>query len=329
LAAPLEVEWELTNACNLSCRHCYVNAGERLSRELTTKEALNLIAELDQIGISNITLSGGEPFLRSDIWEIVEDLKRRHIPFVVYTNGTLLHRATIQKLVEAKTEAIATSLNGATARTHNYVQNAITFRKVLETIKELRKKNVKVIVLFTLMKINQNEVKDLVKLTQDLDVNDLCIYPFFPAGRGNRNLEILDIDAKTAFSILEETITQNVAGSPHIVVGGCVQRWLSSEKRRFCLKRPPCARIMAVITPDGHLRPCNFLPFRTKSGIREKRISELWKEPIFERIRDWNKHLRTNCVDCQRFLLCRGACLSMHMDKLDARQRNEFEALVS
>jgi radical SAM protein with 4Fe4S-binding SPASM domain len=297
--------------------------------ELTTKEALNLVAELDQIGISNVTLSGGEPFLRSDIWEIIEELKRRHIPSIVYTNGTLLNHATILKLVETGTKEIAISLDGATAKTHDYVQNAFTFGKALETIKELRKENVKVLVLFTLMKTNQNELKDLVKLAQDLDINDLCIYPFFPAGRGNRNLETLEIDAKTAYSVLKQTIIRNTAGSPNIFLGGCVQRLFSTEKGRPSPNRAPCAKIMAVITPDGHLRPCNFLPFRTKSGIREKHISELWKEPILEKIRDWNKHLRIDCAHCQRFLLCRGACLSMHMDKLNASQKNKFDALVS
>ena len=134
LNAPLNVEWEITNLCNLRCRHCYVGAGEKISKELTTKEALDLIAELDRIGVLDITISGGEPFLRRDIWQIIQEIKKREIPFIIYTNGTLLNKQRIQRLVETDVDSISISLNGAKPETHNFVQAANTFERVLRTI---------------------------------------------------------------------------------------------------------------------------------------------------------------------------------------------------
>ena len=98
LNAPLHVEWEITNACNLRCRHCYASAGDKASGELTTKEALDLVAELDSTGAADVTLSGGEPFLRKDLWQILRALNSRGIPFIIYTNGTLLDHRRVKKL---------------------------------------------------------------------------------------------------------------------------------------------------------------------------------------------------------------------------------------
>jgi radical SAM protein with 4Fe4S-binding SPASM domain len=318
LNAPLNVEWELTSACNLRCRHCYVSAGTGLLDELSTKEALELIAELDQIGISDITLSGGEPFLRKDIWLIIDELRKRQIPFIIYTNATLLNTEIVEKLVNYNAKSISVSLNGATAETHNFVQNAPTFDLVLNAIKLLRENEIRVQVLFTLMKTNANEVDDLIKLTRELNVDSLCIYPFYPSGRGRENLQYLELDAKIVSDILTKAVQKNNGSLPYIYVGGCLSRHFSPTKKHSLIKGAPCAKLMAVVTADGHLRPCNFLPFRTKQGIRERKIVELWNDPLFEKIRDWNKSIQVDCSDCRHVHLCFGSCLSMHQYRLDS-----------
>ncbi|MEM3011337.1 MAG: radical SAM protein [Candidatus Bathyarchaeia archaeon] len=328
LNAPLNVEWEITSACNLRCRHCYVSAGARLPEELTTEEALKLIGELDEIGISDITLSGGEPFLRKDIWLIIDELHKRQIPFTIYTNATLLDAEVVEKLVNRKVKSISVSLNGATAETHNFVQNASTFNLVLKAIKLLKENNIKVQVLFTLMKINAKETDDLIKLTRELDVDSLCIYPFYPAGRGRENLQYLELDAKIARDILTEAVQKNNGKPPTIYVGGCLSRHFSPTKKHSLIKGAPCAKLMALVTADGHLRPCNFLPFRTRHGVKEKKIAELWNEPLFENIRDWNKSAPPECSNCEHIHLCFSSCLSMHLDMLDSNFKATLESLA-
>lgn len=327
LKAPLNVEWELTNACNLRCRHCYVRAETRLQKELTTQEALNLIDELDQIGVSDITLSGGEPFLREDIWQIIQEIRTREIPFILYTNGTLLNKQKIRKLVEMEVNAISISLNGARAVTHNFVDDAPTFKKVLQIIQMLKNENIQVQVLYTLMKINANEVDALFLLCEKIGVNAVCFYPFYPTGRGSEHLRYLEPDARIISDILTKIVKKKDESSVKGYVGGCLRRYFSLAMGNLSIKGAPCAKLTAIITADGHLRPCNFLPFRTKDGIRKKKITDLWKDPVFEKIRDWNKRVKVDCSNCERLPICFGCCLSMHLDRLDVDFRTQLKNL--
>jgi radical SAM protein with 4Fe4S-binding SPASM domain len=310
---PLDVEWEITNACNLRCRHCYVAAGEKLEKELDTNEALRLVAELDKIGVTDITISGGEPLLRSDLWQVIEEINSRKVPFMLYTNATLLDEEKIKKLAEYNVKGISLSLNGATAETHNFVQNADTFEKVLWAIKRLNDYGIAVQALFTLMKVNVNEFDALIDLAKKSNISSICIYPFYPQGRGKNNLDRLALDPKTTIEFISRAV-QFKQHPPVVFVGGCLGRKFRQERKYSIVKGNPCGKVTAIISADGHLRPCNFLPFRTKYGVREKSISELWNEPVFENVRNWRKKIdeKVDCENCLYFPVCMGICLSMH-----------------
>jgi len=313
LNAPLDVEWEITNACNLRCRHCYVAAGEKLDQELRTNEALRLVDELDRIGVTDITISGGEPFCRRDLWKIIGEIKYREIPFMLYTNATLLDEEKIKKLAEYNIKCIAVSLNGATAETHNFVQNANTFGRVLNAIKRLKDRGIRVQALFTLMEVNAKEFDALTQLSRKLSVDSICIYPFYPQGRGKSNLDYLALDAKKTIEFLARA-TESQHPPPYIYVGGCLSQKFTPAKKRSLIKGNPCGKLTALIMADGHLRPCNFLPHKTEHSVREKNISELWNEPIFWKVRNWRKEMAQNidCQNCEHLPICMGTCLSIH-----------------
>jgi len=282
---------------------------------LTTKEALRLIDELDQIGVSDITISGGEPFLRNDIWRIIRELKKREIPFILYTNGTLLNTMKVQRLVSTGVEMISVSLNGARPETHNFIQNAQTFQKVLQVMKMIKSEGIRLQVLFTLMRINVHEIDDLFRLAEKIGIDVICIYPFYPAGRGKSALDHLELNSKNIKNILMMALEKAKDYSVKVYVGGCLSKYYSRTEKHSLIKGAPCTKLMAVITAEGHLRPCNFLPFRTKCGVRERTITELWNSPLFQKIRDWNKFMELDCSRCDSFPICFGSCLSIHVQK--------------
>lgn len=314
LNAPLDIEWEITNACNLRCRHCYVAAGEKLEEELDTNEALRLVEELDSIGVTDITISGGEPFLRSDLWRIIEEIKSRRIPFFLYTNATLLNEEKIRRLAEYDIKALSVSLNGATAETHNFVQNAKTFDKVIRAIKSLKDHSVRVQVLFTLMKVNFNEFDVLIELCKKLNVDSVCIYPFYPQGRGRENLDYLVLGSKETIEFLRKAI-EFQQPPPYMYVGGCLGRKFTPKRKHSLIRGNPCGKLTAIVTADGCLRPCNFLPYKTEHSVRERSIYELWNEPIFEKVRNWREKIaqKIDCQNCDLSPICMGTCLSIHL----------------
>lgn len=310
---PLDVEWEITNACNLRCRHCYVAAGEKLDNELNTKEALQLVEDLDRIGVTDITISGGEPFLRNDLWQVIGEIKSRKIPLMLYTNATILNKEKIKRLARHNVKSISVSLNGACAETHDFIQSASTFKKVSAAIKALNDHGIRVQVLFTLMKVNVNEFDALIEIAKELNIESICIYPFYHQGRGRKNLDHLVLNADRITEFLRRA-TEFTEYPPHLYVGGCLSRKFTWQKKHSLISGNACGKLTAIITADGHLRPCNFLPYRTQHSLREKSISELWNEPIFEKVRHWkNKmNLQSNCNECELFPVCMGVCLSIH-----------------
>ncbi len=311
LRAPLNVEWEITKACNLRCKHCYTSAGKKEPEELTTEQVLYIIDHLDTIGVSDITLSGGEPLLRNDLEVIIADLAKREIPFVLYTNGLLLSGERLQSLKEAGARSFSLSLNGTTKKTHNFVHGADTFDTIVERISQLKENNCYVQALYTLMKMNLQEAIELPSLMDKIGLDSICIYPFYPAGRGIHHLSQFEVEGETLYRIIEELLKDE-----RIYLGGCLRGIFSGS----LVKGSPCARLMCMITSEGKLRPCNFLPFQTEESLLQKDAYTLWKSPVFQKIRDWQNLVTRECTTCEFTKTCRGNCLAFHLPQLSEEE---------
>ena len=98
--APSLISWNLTRMCNLRCPHCYMEGGRKAENELTTEECLALITELDTLGTEMLILTGGEPLLRKDIFEIATSASSLGIWVVMGTNGVRVHDYSVSKWTE-------------------------------------------------------------------------------------------------------------------------------------------------------------------------------------------------------------------------------------
>ena len=119
LYAPFLVVWDFTHKCNLNCKHCYSNSGAVREEELTTKEALAVVDQLADAGVTALAFSGGEPLTRKDFFEVATHAADRGLYVSVATNGTLLTKENVQKLKQAKVNYVEVSIDGATAKTHD------------------------------------------------------------------------------------------------------------------------------------------------------------------------------------------------------------------
>jgi len=99
-SAPLRpiVSWNITRKCNLRCVHCYIDAGEAEANELTTKEALDVVDQMAEVGVPLILFTGGEPLVRRDFFEIAQYARDRGIKLVLSTNGTLITPEVAKRL---------------------------------------------------------------------------------------------------------------------------------------------------------------------------------------------------------------------------------------
>lgn len=128
---------ELTSSCNLRCKHCY-NASGASEKELPLKLLKEVICQAREGGVKFISLSGGEPLLYGKIWELMDYLNDMDMFFLLITNGTLLGRDVIQKLIKYHCN-IQVSLDGPDSDTHDAVRGVGNFERAVSNIKELQK----------------------------------------------------------------------------------------------------------------------------------------------------------------------------------------------
>ncbi len=114
-AAPLPVVWNLTQACNLRCRHCYQNATARPAPdELTLEEKLRAVDPMGAAGVPFLAIAGGEPLVSKDLWPVLERVRERRIHVSLATNGTLLTRDNVARLIAAGVKYVEVSVDGIT-----------------------------------------------------------------------------------------------------------------------------------------------------------------------------------------------------------------------
>lgn len=142
LSAPSTVDVFLTRACNLKCSHCFSFGGRPLRDELSFQEWIAVLNQLEDVGVLQVRLNGGEPFMRRRIHDILLHMKRIRCFKVIITNGTMLDEKAIDALVECDITPTV-SLDGATARVHDDFRGVPgAFDRTMRALKLLQHKRV-------------------------------------------------------------------------------------------------------------------------------------------------------------------------------------------
>ena len=181
------VFWNITSRCNLSCTHCYLRSGPGRWREgeLTTDEAIALIDDLAVAGVPLLLFSGGEPLVREDFWTLALHAKKRGIPAVLSTNGTLLTPDVARRLRDAGIGYAGISLDGATSATHDAFRGVPgSFDRSVQALKHCVDAGLRCGVRFTVTKRNHSELGRLIALARSIGVHRFCVYWLVPSGRG-------------------------------------------------------------------------------------------------------------------------------------------------
>ena len=171
---PKQVVWELTLKCNLKCIHCGSSAGKPRPNELSLRESLKLCRDLAEINANEVCFMGGEPFLQKEWYKLGKEVKDLGMKLLLISNGYMVNSDIISKLVKLQPYGVSTSLDGATAETHDHIRGVHgSFKKVMEFISLSRKVDLPTTVITTVNKLNFKElpkIKDFL-----LDKNIYCI----------------------------------------------------------------------------------------------------------------------------------------------------------
>ena len=173
----LAVHWELTYRCNERCTHCYLDVmspGSKVPGELSTDEAKQTIDQLAQLGGLTITFSGGEVFLRKDIFEIAQHARQKGFAVRFFTNGILIKPEVADKIAAIKPVVVELSIYGANAETHDSItQVPGSFDLTIRAVKLLLERNVRCILKTPIMRENIEQVEVLQQMSEDMGVSCL------------------------------------------------------------------------------------------------------------------------------------------------------------
>lgn len=331
-------EWvgvEITNRCNLSCRHCFNRSGEGLVQELTLGDLLNLFDQVREMEITRIRISGGEPTLHPDFPAIVAGANRLGLRVSFNTHGQYTSRVR-EQTADLEIDLFIISLDGLRS-TNDFIRGSGVFDRAVDTAAWLHSLGRSVAMGVHLSRSSVNDVEGLVALAAELDV-DIKFAPLRPIGRAREYLrgEVLTpIDFYKAV----QTITRLRADYPgiHISTDFDILRPVQSSgppspARASC----PAGRSMLNVNYDGYVYPCAFLITSQREfaagHLREAPLLTLWREsPLFLPFRTLEKEAQ--CRGCFAYgQTCSGGCLAMSYfttGRLDAHDPTCFIEYVS
>ena len=187
LPVPLKIQWKMTMRCNLRCKHCYL--GELSQKCLPKADLLRIAKEINDFGVMEVTLTGGEVFTVDCIDEIIQYFHDHEIKMIIFTNALLanLHKEFLQSLQNKDLIKFIVSVDG-TQKEHEFIRGEGTYHKTLQNIKMLTDMGFKVSVNMVLNKKNYTSLFDLVGELNTVGVSNLQLSELIPMGNATKDL---------------------------------------------------------------------------------------------------------------------------------------------
>jgi len=323
------VVWNVTKACNLKCIHCYAKADSGPAEgELNTQEAKEMIDDLVDFKVPVLLISGGEPLIRPDIFELCEYAISKGIRVTISTNGTLITPEMAKKIKEIGISYVGISLDGLEETNNKFRGNNMAFQKALEGIRNCKAVDQKVGLRFAINKHNYKEIDGIFKLIEDEKIPRVCFYHLVYSGRGKEMIEE-DISheetRKVIDNIVKHTIDFYKKGDEkeiltvdnHCDAVYIYKKYLEKDPERAeriydLIKRNGGNRSgIAIGEIDwlGNVHADQFTMNHTFGNIREKKFSKIWTEgthPIQVGMKDRKPLLKGRCSKCKYLELCNG-----------------------
>ena len=321
---PKWIAWEITRRCNLKCVHC------RSSSQLEAKEhpdssheeALRILDDIASYAKPVVVLSGGEPLLRRDVFELAKYGGEKGLRMCLATNGTLVTEETCLKIKDAGIKMVSLSLDGSTAAVHDDFRcQPGAFEGTLNAARLFREHGIKFLINSSFTKRNQEEIPRIYKLAKELGATAWYMFMIVPTGRGEEIMgelispedyeELLGWHYEMEKNEDELLVRPTCAPNYYRVVLQKSKEQGDDFKRRSlqfstggskgCL----AGQLICLIDVDGNVLPCSYFPM-SAGNIREKSFKEIWEESeLFKQLRDF-KGYKGRCGSCEYVNVCGG-----------------------
>jgi radical SAM protein with 4Fe4S-binding SPASM domain len=295
------VIWNLIRRCNLKCKHCYsISSDVDFPGELSTEEVFRVMEDLKRFGVPALILSGGEPLLRPDIFEISRHAKAMGFYVGLSTNGTLIDADRSGEIAAVGYDYVGVSLDGIGTTHDRFRRLDGAFAASMAGVRLCRDHGIKVGLRFTLTRDNFHDLPAMLRLVDAEDIDKFYLSHLNYAGRGNKNRgdDAHFAMTREAMELLFET---------------CRERWPEREAHlRAKLARwggNASGLHVANIDNLGEVHPDTFWWHHSLGNVRERPFSEIWvdrSDPIMDGLKSRPRALGGRCGACQFADICGG-----------------------
>jgi len=322
---PKWIAWEVTRRCNLSCVHCRSASGmNSFDTAFDTAEAKKLIDDIASFSTPVIVLSGGEPLLRQDLFEIASYGSDKGLRMCIATNGSLVTDEICEKMKAARIKMVSMSLDGSIAATHdNFRGQPGAFEGVKRAAALFNKHGIEFLINSSFTKRNQKEIPDVMKVAKGLGAKAWYMFMIVPTGRGEEIMS--ELISKEDYEDLlkwhyeteknETDMLMRPTCAPHYYrivpqmnklaeEGDKLERRtlkFSTGGSKGCL----AGQVICLITAEGDVFPCSYFP-HSAGNVKQTPFKDIWeKSQLFEDLRDFKKY-KGKCGSCEYINVCGG-----------------------
>lgn len=307
--------WETTLRCNAKCKHCGSRAGEnvKFEDELNGEEVKKVFKEVASKYDAKeilIAVTGGEPLVREDVFDVMKYAKSLGFYWGMTTNGILITDEVVAKMKESGMSTISISLDGLEKSHDEFRGVPGSFNKIIENVKRLQNANFLDCLQITTVvnKTNINELEEMYELMKEIKVDSWRVVNMDPIGRANDNNDIA-LDNED-YKYLINFIKTKRKKSKFDVTYGCSHylglKYEKETRRNMFMCRTGFS--IGSILYNGDIFVCPNVerrPELIQGNIRENSFLEVW-ENKYEWFRDINKFKCGDCEKCEDWKYCRG-----------------------
>jgi len=319
------IQWDSTNDCNLECSHCYHNREGKGHKNhiqdeniMNFKEVISIINDLNETGkrwemIPRFQISGGEPLMRRDLYNILDYTKKIGMETRLLTNGTLITNKKAEKLYDKGIRRLQISIDGNRER-HNFIRRKpFAYDKAMEGIRNCANNRIDVTVSMTAMQSNKNDLEEVIKSSIGSGAKYVGTQSYVP----NPNLGTNDpefLNSRELYTLNQETRRLEKKYGDKICILQTEVLWhlmqwdtkLKLEARDKDLFLSGCGAGWSGISvlSDGTVYPCRRLPIPI-GHISEGFAKIMVEDPILQDLRNFSK-MRDKMNECKHIPYCRG-----------------------
>jgi heme d1 biosynthesis radical SAM protein NirJ len=319
------VIWNLIRRCNLTCKHCYsVSADRDFPGELTTAEAIGVMEDLRRFRVPVLILSGGEPLLRRDLFDLAAHAKSLGFYVGLSTNGTLIDASNVGRIAAVGFDYVGISLDGRRETHDAFRRRQGAFDESLAAARLCRDAGIKVGLRFTLTEGNAGDLPWLLDLAAGEHIDKFYLSHLNYAGRGNVNRRhdavlatsrrAMDLVFEAAVAAPEkEFVTGNNDADGAYFLLWAARRWpeKAAHLRAKLEQWGGNASGVNVANIDnlGNVHPDTYWWDYTLGNVRERPFSAIWtdlSDPILAGLRARPRTIKGRCAGCRYFGICGG-----------------------